>query len=178
MRTPVPPFVAILCSAFLSLLAGCGTNHPTAPLAARPDSLDVTVTLDRIFAVADGDGIEGAGDFDYSATVFASAGKAMGAEGSAKIETGSSLALNRSRVYRFEKGSDGIVEVSFTATEWDQNIFGEVYPDSRLDHVTEFRIHSETKAGATFNDGERWITLGSGGLQLRLIYRITSKAVV
>ena len=67
--------------------------------------------------------------------------------------------------------------MSFTATEWDRTIFGEVYADTRMDHLTESRTHFDGSPAAGFNDGERWITLGAGDLQLRLVYTITSKLV-
>lgn len=66
----------VLASSFLLLLplaTGCGKDsNPMAPEPppAAAESLDVTVRLVRVFAVADGDGIEGAGDFVFEAMVF------------------------------------------------------------------------------------------------------------
>jgi hypothetical protein len=76
---------------------------------------------------------------------------------------------------RIEKGTPYNIQVKFTATEWDQNILDTVYADTRMDNLTEQRIHTESNPSAGFNDGERWITLGTGDLQFRLIYTITSK---
>jgi hypothetical protein len=177
MRTIPRPFAILLALACLPLVAGCGKDGPTAPKEAAPEFLDVTVTLVRLVAVADGDGIEGEGDFEYSAEVFDGRPTTLTASGSTQLETGSELVLNKSRVIRVAKGDKRQIKVSFTATEWDQSIFGVVYPDTRMDHLTESRTHSETSASASFNDGERWITLGSGDLQFRLVYTIASAPV-
>ncbi len=177
MSTAIRPFAALLVLASLPFLTGCGKDNPMAPETAGPEQLDVTVTLVRLVAVADGDGIEGAGDFEYSAEVFDGRPTTLHVAGSTQLETGSTLALNKSRVIRVTKGDKHQIKVSFTATEWDQTIFGEVYADTRMDHLTEDRTHAETTAAASFNDGERWITLGTGDLQFRLVYSITSKPV-
>jgi hypothetical protein len=177
MKTTIRQFAAVLTLACLPLVTGCGKDSPTAPKAAAPEYLDVTVTLVRLLAVADGDGIEGAGDFEYSAEVFNGQPTTLTVSGSTQLETGSTLALNKSRVIRVAKGDKQQIKVSFTGTEWDQNILGTVYADTRMDHLTEARTHTETTAAASFNDGERWITLGTGDLQFRLIYTISSKPV-
>ncbi len=165
----------LLC---LSLVTGCGKDaNPMAPEAPpAPEYVDVTVQLVRLPAVADGDGIEGAGDFSYEAKVYD--GTAMTVAGYEELETGSSHTLDRSRVIRIEKGQPYNIKVSFTATEWDRDIFGRTYADTRMDNLTESRTHSNGSSTAGFNDGERWITLGTGDLQLRLVYTITSKPVV
>ena len=177
MRTNSRLFAALLALAVLPPIAGCGNDNPMAPAAPAPELLDVTVTLVRLVAVADGDYIEGAGDFTYSADVFDGKLRALTASDYTELETGSILALNKTVVIRVTKGDKHAVKVSFNATEWDTNILGAVYADSRMDNLTEFRTHTETTPSASFNDGERWITLGTGDLQFRLVYTIASKAV-
>lgn len=177
MRNTARLFAPLLVLACLPLVTGCGKDSPTAPKEAAPQYLDVTVTLVRLLAVADGDGIEGAGDFEYYAEVFNGQPSTLTTSGSTQLETGSVLALNKSRVIRVAKGDKQQIRVSFTGTEWDQNILGDVYADTRMDHLTESRTHAENTAAAGFSDGERWITLGTGELQFRLIYTITSKPV-
>lgn len=79
---------------------------------------------------------------------------------------------------RAPKGKSYNIMVKFTATEWDANIFGATWPDTRMDNLSEYRIHTDASSTNTFNDGERWITLGTGDLQLRLIYTIISAPVL
>lgn len=69
-------------------------------------------------------------------------------------------------------------ELGDAPTEWDWNIFNQQYADSRMNNIREERIHRNGSTRPGFNDGERWITLGTGDLQPRLIYTVTSKPVV
>ena len=177
MRNAARLLTAILAFACLPLVTGCGKDSPTAPEQPAPGYLEVTVTLVRLLAVADGDGIEGAGDFEYSAEVFNGAPQTLTVSGSTQLETGSTLALNKSRVIRVAKGDKHAIKVSFSASEWDRDVLGNVYADTRMDHLSEARTHTESTPTATLNDGERWITLGTGDLQLRLVYTITAKPV-
>ena len=178
MRSAAKMLLAATALACLPFVTGCGKDNPMAPKEAAPEYVDVTVTLVRLLAVADGDGIEGAGDFQYSAEISDGAPGTVTAAGSAQLETGSTLALNKARVIRVTKGENRAIKVSFLGTEWDSNIFGAVYADTRMDHLSESRTHTERSTSASYSDGERWITLGTGDLQLRLVYTITSKPVV
>lgn len=162
----------------LPLVTGCGESNPMAPEPPpAPEYIDVTVTLMHVLAVADGDGIEGAGEFSFEATVNDGPGPLV-VTGSPTLNDGETSAIGRSKVMRIEKDAAYNIQVKFRATEWDQNIFGTVYADTRMDNLSEERVHRNGNASAGFNDGERWITLGTGDLQLRLVYRITSRPVV
>ena len=163
----------------LPLVTGCGKDsNPMAPKApAPPEYVDVTVTLVRLYAVADGDGIEGAGEFSYRALVNDGPGP-LDISGYQVLDTGSSHALGQKKVMRIRKDEYYQIQVKFTATEWDMDILGNVYADTRMDNLTEQRMHTSTSTTAGFNDGERWITLGTGDLQFRLVYTITSKPAV
>lgn len=175
MRVTMRSFLLSSLMLALPLLTGCGKDNPVAP-QVQTQYEDVTVTLVRIIAVADGDGIEGAGDFTYEA--FVNDGTSFRVAGSCDINTGDSYTINRKRVIRIEKGQSYNIDVKFTATEWDKDILGNVYPDSRLDHVSAHRLHSNGSTSAGFSDGERTLTIGGSDLQLRFVYRITTAPVV
>lgn len=176
MRVTLKQILVSSMFVVLPLVAtGCGKDNPVAPKVEQKQYEDVTVTLVSLYAVADGDGIEGAGDFKYEAEVYD--GTSLKVSGSPQIDTGNSHTINRQRVIRIEKGQAYNIQVKFRASEMDQNILGTVYADSRMDNLTGSRVHTNGSASAGFNDGERWITLGSGDLQLRLVYTITSKPV-
>jgi hypothetical protein len=168
--------------ACLPMLSGCGKGSPTAPQVEAPqpavtEYADVSVNLVRVTAIADGDLIEGPGDFAYVARVTDGA-RVRERSGDVALETGSSFAINSPITYRVPLRQNYNIEVSFRATEWDANILGAVYADARMDNLVEKRVHTDASASSGFNDGERWITLGSGELQLRLVYTITSVPVV
>jgi hypothetical protein len=182
MKSILKPLIVSALLLSLPLVTGCGKENPmapeeiTPPPPPAPEYMDVTVTLVRVLAVADGDGIEGAGDFNYRADVYD--GSTLVVSGYTELETGYALELNRSRVIRIPKNADYRINVKFTGTEWDRDILGNTYADTRMNNLVEERLHSNGGGSAGFNDGERWITLGEGDLQLRLVYTITTKPVV
>ncbi len=177
MKNAVKLLIAASLFACLPLVTGCSKDsNPVAPVPPGPELVDVTVKLVRLLAVADGDGIEGAGEFTFNAVVSDGLPGTLVATGSVDLDTGSTYDLNKTRVIRITKGVAHPIKVDFTGTEWDQSIFGVVYADTRMDNLNESRTHTEGSS-AGFSDGERWITLGTGDLQLRLVYTITSQLV-
>ncbi len=178
MRNALKHLLVASALASLALVTGCGKgDNPTVPAAPAPEYVDVTVKLVRLLAVADGDGIEGAGEFTFKAVVSDGQPGTLVASGGIGLDTGSTYDLNKTRVIRITKGEAHPITVDFTGTEWDQSIFGVTYADTRMDNLNEFRTHTEASGSSGFNDGERWITLGTGDLQLRLVYTITSVPV-
>lgn len=122
-------------AALVVLAAGCGTS-PTAPRGAphvESDSMEVTVTFQSILVVADGDGIEGAGDFRFSMRASKNGDDLYYATGDlVHLNTGETLTLNKTKIYRFRHPTDDMIALVAVASEIDQDIFGNTYPDSDL----------------------------------------------
>ena len=58
MSTNLKHLLVACALASLPLVTGCGKeSNPVAPAPPAPEYVDVTVTLVRVLAVADGDGI-------------------------------------------------------------------------------------------------------------------------
>jgi len=161
----------------LPLLTGCGKDsNPVAPhaSAAEPESLSVTVTLQRVDAIADGDGIEGAGDFSFQMSVTeVGGGGRLFLSRSAGIDEGDSYTVNE--VARFRIPRDRVVQIGFASTEWDRDILGRTYADSRMDNLSTSRSHSDRSTTAGVRSYTGYLRLGSGELEVRLHY--TLKAV-
>ena len=181
MKSIVKSLLALGLLLSLTLVTGCGKNaNPMSPnvdpTPPAKEYIDVTVTLQYVYAVADGDGIEGAGEFEYEAIVYDGPNPLM-VSGSPVLNDGESSHISQSKVMRVEKGAPYTIEVGFVATEWDWNIFGYKYADTRMDHLHDQRAHT-TLGVDGFNDGDRTLLVGEGDLRLRLNYTITSKPVV
>jgi hypothetical protein len=182
MRSIVKKLLALSLLLSLPLVTGCDKGaNPMAPEVNPPpqtEYVDVTVTLLYVYTPADGDGIEGFGDFDYEAIVSDGPG-ALVVSGYREIDTGASVPINRSKVVRVEKGAPYNIKVSFRATEWDWPVIGDRYPDTRLNNLGDYNIHSNGATGRNgFNAGECSLTVGEGDCRLMLYYKITSKPVV
>ena len=112
----------------LGSLMACGNDEssPTAPdpPAQRTISvLEYTVTFTRFECIADGDGVEGAGEFDFTAYADRSGSKSW----ERSLSSGQSASLDWSwpgGVTGYQ-GGPVPVEVGFRCTEWDRNVLGE-----------------------------------------------------
>lgn len=172
--------LALALSLFVSLplLTGCGKESPTAPhvAAAEPESLLVTVVLKRVDVPQDGDGIEGLGDFELRMTAEEVGGPGrLLVQRTPQIDSGTSYTVNQTLKVRIPK--DRAITVGLTATEWDADILGRTYADSRMDHLTTSRAHSSTSTAAPVNGYEGFLKLGGGELEVRLVYSIGSVAI-
>lgn len=172
----------LLATSLLLLLVPLATgcfkeSNPMAPRVppAVPESLDVKVTLVRIDALIDGDGIEGPGDFAFVSSVYDGAPPTLEVSGFEHIDAGSHYSIERSRTIRCPKDNSYRIIVKFEATEWDGDIFGATWPDTRMDHLKDQHIIVNGSSSNNFNlSGERYITLGGDELRIRLVYRMTS----
>lgn len=152
------------------LLAGCGKSSPTRPTAAAPTAgpattLQTTVTVKRILVIEDGDGVEGKGDFHFTAFV-----DLQRKDWDRTMGNGESTTLNWSIVLHAQSGS---FDVTFRATEWDTNVLGQVYPDSDMDGREKSTSHSY----APSSDGNYSIELGNSNCKVRMYYTIESEWV-
>ena len=177
MKSTVTKLLTASLLLWLPLVTGCDkASNPMAPdPAPAPALVDVTVNLVDLYAVADGDGIEGAGEFSYKLTIYD--GTTMEVQGSQEIDTGNYHVINKSKVFRIEKNKPYNIVVSLTATEWDTDILGRTWADTRMDNLTDSQKHSNGSGTAGMNDGARSLVVGSGDCRLRLDYNITSRTV-
>jgi hypothetical protein len=182
MNSNIKNLLATSLLLLLPLATGCGkAGNPMAPKVepAAAESLDVKVTLVRIEALLDGDGIEGPGDFDFAASVYDGAPPTLEVSGFEHIDAGSHYTIERSRTIRCPKDDSYRIIVKFEATEWDGDIFGGSWPDTRMDHLKDQHIIVNGSSSNDFNlAGERYITLGGDELRIRLVYRMTSTPTV
>ena len=180
VKRSIAPSLLLILGLILTIptTTGCGkSSSPTAPhvAAAEPESLLVTVTLTKFEAVVDGDGIEGAGDFEFSAsaTEVGGAGR-LAFSRNASIDAGDSYTINNTLRVRVPKSRSFTIGVR--ATEWDADILGRDYPDSRMDNLSTSRTHAEGNGAADLSYSG-YLQLGGSELQVRLHYTIASVAI-
>lgn len=166
-------------------LFGCGSDHQSLPTAPAPPSPSQVywrnnVTVTKFEALADGDGIEGAGEFEFSADVgyrdttgtvyYQVATKSW----NRALSTGESSTLNWSTDLQGSYlGGAYAAYVQFWCTEWDADLLGNPVadPDMNLRHVT---------AVEKLNPGARvsnYITMGTDRCKVRLYYTMEADTV-
>jgi hypothetical protein len=159
------------------MLAACGggesptspdpTPSPPPPPAVARTTLTLDIKYIEVVGDNDCDGIEGDGDFHFQLTTGDADGATLWYDKDIQLgPAGRTPALGR-KASTFDAVPGATVQMSLVASEWDKDILGNVYPDSRLEYAS-------AKAKYVF-DGSRWpnlgarsITLGSGGCQVRL----------
>lgn len=162
LRTKLTILAAIAATA---LLAGCGSDSPTAPDPVM--NLRTTVTVTRVEVIKDCDGIEGRGEFYFYRYV---GGTGIG--WTRNLSTGQSDNVNwtKTMLQRDYTGEGHPFYVEFRCTEYDQNILGDVYPDSDMNDRRGAANYVMRPDLAETN----YITLGTDRCKVRLHYRITS----
>jgi hypothetical protein len=179
MNSNIKNLLASSLLLLLPLATGCGkAGNPMAPKVepAAAESLDVKVTLVRFVAVVDGDGIEGPGDFDFRAVVYDGAPTTLDVYGLIHVESGDTYSIDRSRTIRIAKDDSYRIDVMFACSELDGDILGRTWNDTRMDNLSDHRMHSNGSPTAGFG-GVHSITLGGGELEVRLDYKITTTPV-
>lgn len=148
------------------LAAGCsgGGAGPTEPEPARSR---LTLDFASITAIEHCDGLfEGDGDFEFKVWIVRpdeyrlhmfNSMEALGPGGKTK----------RLGSFSFNAVDGDIVTVHFEASEWDHDIFGNVYHDSRLSSAKGTRSH-RFRDGTWTSLGYNSLLLGSEGCRVRL----------
>jgi hypothetical protein len=80
------------------------------------------------------------------------------AVGSATLNDGESVNLNKTLSIKLKREMGNKFTVELICTEWDKDLFGNAYPDTRMDHKTVSFTHS-------FNSNGSWSDI-SGELDL------------
>jgi hypothetical protein len=154
------------------LLGGCSESSPTGPDPVEDPvmNLETDVTVTRVEAIKDGDGIEGRGEFYFYRQV---GGSGIGWE--ANLSSGQSQTLNWKKVLlnRNFDGTGTPFTVEFQATEYDKDITGHVYADSDMDA----RMAAAHYVTSPDLQETNYITLGNDKCKVRLHYTIRSHLV-
>jgi hypothetical protein len=155
------------------LIPGCGDDDsPTEPPSEEEPVklMEIDFTIKRFECIFDGDGIEGAGEFKFTAYV-----DAFGKSWERQLSDGESATLNWSDRFQYGYVGDALdVTVGFTCSEIDTNILGDVYADD--DMKGRSRSARETiDVGETITN---YITLGNDNCKVRLHYTLEATLVV
>jgi thiol-activated cytolysin len=114
---------------------------------------DINVKLGRFNVKRDCDGIEGAGEFSFEVQVLNSKGTKLATYSLNNItkSDGEYVNLSKTLSIKLKREAGNKFTVKFICTEWDKNIFGYVYPDSRMDHKAVAFTHNYNSSGS-WND--------------------------
>jgi hypothetical protein len=172
MRRASIPLLTLLF--LIPWIGGCGDDSsPAAPEVAPDPSYDLYtyVTVSRVDVIKDGDGIEGQGEFWFYRQVGGT-GYGWGDD----VPSGGSSIVDWTKTMRYQDYDPEVphsFEVMFQATEYDQNILGEVYADSDMDgrSATASYVMSPTLTETNY------ITLGNDKCKVRMHYSIRSELV-
>lgn len=184
MRTRTLRLVAAAALALATAACGGGSDSPTEP-SPTPDPTpgpppapqQTTLTLDMHYVEVVGDndcdGIEGDGDFFFQVMSGAADGVTVWFNRNIQLgPAGRTPTLGR-RAITVDAEPGATVSVSIIASEWDKDILGNVYPDSRMEY--ESGVVKHVFDGTRWSNlGARSITLGSGGCQVRLSWTATA----
>jgi hypothetical protein len=151
---------------------GAGLTEPEPEPEANPETerrlQRSTLILDfaHIEVVEDCDGIEGDGDFDFVVRTEVEGGSTnVLYDANPTLGPGARTPTIGRRTYTVVQGT--VVYVHFEASEWDRDIFGNVYRDSRLSQRQSYTGHFFLDGDWT-HLGPRSITLGTVGCMVRL----------
>ena len=166
------PWTATVCVIALFAL-GCGDDEsPTEPAPADEtiELVQIDFTIERFECIVDGDGIEGAGDFIFRATVDYHEKTWV-----RELSDGQSSTLNWSgSTQYYYDGNPFDVEVTFICSERDTNILGELFNDADMNGRTATAVES---VGIDTNI-RNYITLGNSNCKVRLHYTLKGSLVV
>ena len=114
---------------------------------------NIDVKLGRFNVFRDCDGIEGAGEFSFDVQVLNSKGTKLATYSMSNITKSDKEYVNISKTLsiKMKRESGNKFTVKFICTEWDKNIFGHVYADSRMDHKAVTFTHNFNSSG-NWND--------------------------
>lgn len=166
--------------ALLVPLAACGGDDPAAPAAPEPtttyEAMQATFTIVRFECLTDGDGIEGAGEFDFRAGI-----PYMHESWDRTLSSGQSASLGWTNTIGMGTFAADVPEprpyteafVNFRCTEWDTDVLGRDFPDSDMDAREATARHAPVAGTEVVN----YITLGNDNCRVRLHYRIVFELV-
>ena len=114
---------------------------------------NINVVLGRFNVKRDCDGIEGAGEFSFEVQVLNSKGTKLATYSMSSItkSDGEYVNISKTLSVKMKREPGNKFTVKFICTEWDKNIFGKVYADSRMDYKAVAFTHNYNSSGS-WND--------------------------
>ncbi len=175
MATPTPVRLLLALLALVGV-AGCGGGK--GPTDATPTTVTLTLDFGAVTVIEDCDGIEGDGDFQFEVDVNVTGNPTTDVvyKRNVTLGPGGSTAIIGRHTYTIDldAGAPGVfpqVSVWFRAVEFDKNILGQTYNDSRLDNDGHGIAHTYNSDLKQWLDlGNESITLGEPGCLVRLNY--------
>lgn len=143
---------------------GC-SEDPTSPGETVQADNDIDIRIGSFKAIKDCDGIEGSGEFSFEVHILDKNGDKISSysKGNITLSSGSSISINKTLSVKLKRETGSRFTVRFICNEWDKNIFGKVYKDSRMSSKTVSFTH-EYNSGGNWNDitGKRKLTTNPG----------------
>jgi thiol-activated cytolysin len=138
---------------------GYSTEYTTTE--CRMASMEVTLNLSNISVPGDCDGIEGDGEFDWAIWILDASGKTISStSGSDTVPSGSTMNVGKKQhVFTLAASEGQKFTVRFRCSEWDRNILGQTYRDSRMDNATAEYTH--VYRNGAWNAKSKTLVLGS-----------------
>ncbi|MFO7608510.1 MAG: hypothetical protein R6X35_04840 [Candidatus Krumholzibacteriia bacterium] len=170
---------ATACVLLVPLVA-CSGDDPASPAAPEPtttyEAMQATFTVLRFECLTDGDGVEGAGEFDFQVDV-----PYMNETWERNLSSGQSAALDWTNTIGMGTYTADTPEprayteafVKFKCTEWDKDVLGRDFPDSDMDAREATARHTPVAGTEVVN----YITLGNDQCRVRLHYRIVFELI-
>lgn len=170
---------AAACLLLVPLVA-CSGDDPASPAPPDPtttyEAMQGTFTVMRIECLTDGDGVEGAGEFDFWAAVpYVSErwDRTLSSGQSTTLDWTNTIGLGTFQADAPEPRAYTEAFVSFQCTEWDTDVLGRDFPDSDMD-AREATARHTPRAGTEIVN---YITLGNDQCRVRLHYRIVFELI-
>ena len=128
------------------------------------DNIDINLKSFDVIKSCDG-GLLGPGEFSFVVQILDKSGHEMTSYsvGSATLGDKQSLPLNKTLSIAMKRETGNRFTVKLICSEWDKDIFGKVYPDSRMDHKPVSFTHNFNSSGSWSDiSGSRKITINPG----------------
>ena len=126
---------------------------------------NIDIRLDQFIVRRDCDGIEGAGEFSFEVQLLDKNGKKLNSFSVDNItkSSGEKFSIAKTFSIKLKREMGNKFTIKFISTEWDKDILGRVYPDSRMDHkVVSFSHNFNTSGNWSDISGTRTLSTNPG----------------
>jgi thiol-activated cytolysin len=138
---------------------------------------NIDIKLRSFEAIKDCDGIEGSGEFSFEVQILNKNGSSITgySQNSITLSDGGSLTIDKTLSINLKRELGNKFSVRFICSEWDVDIFGNVYTDTRMSKKTVTSTHEYNSSGS-WNDisGERSLITNPGSdCSSQLLYTVS-----
>ena len=111
---------------------------------------NIDIRLNQFKVKRDCDGIEGAGEFSFEVQVLNKSGTKLTSYsmGNITLSDEGKISIAKTLSIKLKREIGNKFTVKFICTEWDKDILGRVYPDSRMDHKAVSFTHNFNSSGS------------------------------